>query len=51
MRNQGNAPSHRCDRRALYLVWKVGGITRKLRVHDQEVLCYRVPPWPQAQMV
>ena len=36
MRNHGNAPSHRCDRGALYLVWRVGGNTRKLLVHDQQ---------------
>src|SRR5215813_8494956 len=38
VRNHGNAPSQRCDRGAFYLVWKVGGITRKLLVHD--------PPYP-----
>src|SRR6516162_5206892 len=34
VRNHGNAPSQRCDRGAFYLVWKVGGITRKPLVHD-----------------
>src|SRR2546428_11051865 len=38
VRNHGNAPSQRCDRGAFYLVWKVGGITRKLLVHDVAVL-------------
>src|SRR5437016_14230177 len=35
VRNHGNAPSQRCDREAFYLVWRVGGITRKLLVHDR----------------
>src|SRR6266446_8884276 len=38
VRNHGNAPSQRCDRGAFYLVWKVGGITRKLLVHDLTLL-------------
>jgi len=33
--NHGTAPSQRCDRGAFYLVCKVGGMTRKLLVHDQ----------------
>ena len=40
--NHGNAPSQRCARGALYLVWRMGGITRKLRVHAPPALAAEV---------
>jgi hypothetical protein len=41
VRNHDNAPSQKCDRGAFYLVGKVGGITRKLLVHDP-ILLYQI---------
>ena len=45
VRNHGNAPSHRYDRGAFYLVWRGGGITRKLLVHDP--MSVQVPREPR----